>query len=886
MFVAWYQHAINHRKPIMLLQILGLMALPMLTACSLSQTGGDKNNPDATTTATTTDRVLVSASDSEKIQNDHFSDYAYYELSEAALENEKTEEYKDSEGLGKINASHAHRRNFTGKGQIISIIDTPIHIQHSDLQGSFINGYDASNGQSHSNAASCFDGCDVSHGTYIAGIISGNKNGKGIMGVAYDAKIKPIAIFDNDGNKDVTAEQFHQAIIQAAGPHIAATTNSWNSTAYSKIDHSGKTYYYARAPGNNFLNLDDTISNHRMPRDENLAWRYAIGQGTIAVFANGNHGFNSETGMIELYDNPHVAGKPTLTLKASDVFGEENANIPSFRGSYATVDDTLKGRWLTVVALDYNNKIESFSNGCGIAKEFCLAAPGFELESTFDAYGYEYLSGTSVAAPYVSGSIAVLKQAFPSLSPDEIVELLLYTATDLGEEGVDDVYGHGIINLEEALRPQGVLHIVGFDNNPLVQEGEYSLLEQSGITFASHFGGSKKQLQTGVRDDYNRSFVATPAQILRADIEFYLGDYMQNFIASDATEQVTLSNQTILSFNQPEQQQFQGQTYQWLSLQHQFSPKHKITARFHNDYKQQAIKQIGVVAAGTYFDPNSPPPIQPQFAYIRPTGDNVMQFSSIHHLSTKISIQPYIFTGEYDIGNKFEEMGVHISAYHQHSSITLGYGRLDEHQQFLGTQSFGAYAIRDQSHTGFTDISITHSLLKPNLLKPNSVNNNQRNQDRAGNIILKHDRWQGKFKRELFLHVNYTDYRTDVLMAYQDFVSINNLSANRYQIGLSGNHLIRNDDSFAIELTTKFGIRTGTLTQNSVNGYKTDGSFYNVTQHYPLSSQHRHQQLSVTYQTPLNDMMDLFTTLAYDENYQHQGGVHQTTLLSGIKAEF
>ena len=877
MFVAWYQYAINYRKPIVLLQILGFLALPMLTACSLSQTGGDTNNPDTATTATTTNRVFVSASDSEKIQNDHFSDYAYTPISKAELTDIRTKEYRNSEGLDKINASHAHLRNFTGKGQIISIIDTPIYAQHSDLQGSFINGYDASNGQSHSNAASCFDGCDVSHGTHIAGIISGNKNGKGIMGVAYDAKIKPIAIFDNDGNSDVTAEQFHQAIIQAAGPHIAATTNSWNSTAYSKINHNGKTYYYARAPGKNFLNLDDTISNHRMARDENLAWHDAIGQGTIAVFANGNHGLNSETGMVELYDNSNVAGKPVLTLKASDILGEENANIPSFRGSYAATDLTLKGRWLTVIAVDYNNKIEDFSNGCGIAKDFCLAAPGFEIESTFNADGYEYLSGTSVAAPYVSGSIAVLKQAFPSLSPDEIVELLLYTATDLGEEGVDDVYGHGIINLEEALRPQGVLHIVGFDNNPLVKEGEYSLLEQSGITFARHFGGSNTKLQTGVRDDYNRSFVATPAQIMRADIEFYLGDYMQNFIASDATEQVTLSNQTILSFNQPEQQQ----AYQWLSLQHQFSPKHQITARFHNDYKQQAINQVGVVAAGTYSDQNNPPPIQPQFAYIRPTGENVMQFSSIHHLSTTLSIQPYIFTGDYDIGNKFEEMGVNISAYHQQSSITLGYGRLDEHQQFLGTQSFGAYAIRDQSHTGFTEISITHSLLKPNLLK-----NNQSKQDRAGNIILKHDRWQGKLKRELFLHVNYTDYRTDVLMAYQDFVSINNLSANRYQIGLSGKHLIRNDDNFAIELTTKFGIRTGTLTQNSVDGYNIDGSFYNVTQDYPLATQHRHQQLSVTYQTPLNDVMDLFTTLAYDENYQHQGGVHQTTLLSGIKAEF
>ena len=876
MFGAWYKHVTHNIKSLLMPSIVAIIALLMLSACSLNRTGADNGN---TTTATTTERVFISENDAQQYSDDYYKDYTYVAISDTELANKETNEYKVSEGLEQINADHFHVRNFTGKGQVISIIDTPIHTQHDDLKGSFINGYDASNGQSNNNAARCFDDCDVSHGTHIAGIITGNKNGKGIMGIAYDAKIKPIAIFDNDGNSDVTATQFHQAILQSAGTNIAATTNSWNSTAYSKINYLNTTYYYARAPGNNFLNPDGTTIHHRMTHDENSAWRHAVGQGTIAVFANGNHGLNSETGSVELYDNPNVTGKPALTVNASDVFGEKNANIPSFRGAYAAIDKALAGRWLTVVAVDENNRIASFSNGCGIAKQFCLAAPGFEIESTFHDNSYQYRAGTSVAAPYVSGSIALLKQAFPSLSSEEIVALLLHTATDLGEEGVDDVYGHGIVNLEEALRPQGVLYIVGYDNHPMVTG---DLLNQSGITFASHFGRNKTLLQTGVRDDYNRVFVAVPAQITRADIQFYLSDYMENFTETESVEQITLSNQTILSFNQPQQQQWLTPVGQWLSLQHQFSSKHKITANYHDDYKHQAIKQVGVVAAGTYFEQNKPPPIQPQFAYIRPAGENVMQFSSIHHLSTKISIQPYIFTGDYDIGNQFEEIGVNLSVYHQQSRITLGYGRLDEHQQFLGTQSFGAYAIRDQSHTGFTDITITQSLLKPDLLKPSKYNK----QDGADNIILHNDKWQGTLRRELFLHLNYTDYRTDVAMAHPDFISIDNLSANRYQIGLSGNHLLRNHDSFAIEFATKFGIRTGSMTQNSVLGYRTDGSFYNVAQHYSLATQYRHQQLTVTYQTPLNVYMDLFTTLAYDDNYQHQDGVSQTTLLSGIKASF
>ncbi|MCH9853323.1 MAG: S8 family serine peptidase [Alphaproteobacteria bacterium] len=864
MFGAWYKHVTYNIKSLLMLSIATIIALPMFTACSFNQTGGESTNSN---TPTTTERIFVSQSDAEQYKDDYFVDYI--DVSAAELDDEKTGEYADSEGLSKIGANHFHARNFTGKGQIIAVIDTPIHIQHGDLRDSFINGYDASNGQSDNIAASCFNDCDVSHGTHIAGIITANKNGQNVMGVAYDAKIKPISIFDDQGDSDVTAAQFHQAIIQASGRNIVAMNNSWNSTAYSQIDYNGTTYYYARAPGNNFLNLEGDIVNHRMSRSENLAWRHAIGQGTIAVFANGNHGLNSLTGMVALYDNKNLEGKPTLTKNASDVFGEANANIPSFRGSYAAIDEAFAGRWLTVIAVDDKDKITDFSNGCGIAKQFCLAAPGFEIESTFHHNGYEFRAGTSVAAPYVSGSIALLKQAFPSLAPEEIVALLLHTATDLGEDGVDDVYGHGMINLREALRPQGVVQIVGFDNHPLVTG---DLLNQSGITFASHFGTNKNPLQTGVRDDYNRPFVAVPAQIIRADIEFNLSDYMQHFVNAHATEQVTLSNQTILSFNQPQQAQ-----QQWLLMKYSLSQKHKLTASHHNDYKYQAIEQVGVVAAGTYFEKNNPPPIQPQFAYIRPSGKDVMQFSSIHHLSQKISIQPYMFTGDYDIGNKFEEIGVNISVYHQQSHVTLGYGRLDEHQQFLGTQSFGAYAIRDQSHTGFTDITITQFLFN------HSTN---RKQDGADNIVLHQDKWQGRLKRDLLLHLNYTDYRTDVSMAHQDFVSIANLAANRYQIGVSGNHLLRNHDKFAITFTTKFGIRTGVITQNSVQGYRTDGSFYNVTQHYSLAAQYRHRQLNATYQTPLNEYMDLFTTIAYDDNYQHQAGLHQTTLLTGIKATF
>ncbi|WP_302789002.1 S8 family serine peptidase, partial [Escherichia coli] len=60
---------------------------------------------------------------------------------------------------------------------------------------------------------------------------------------------------------------------------------------------------------------------------------------------------------------------------------------------------------------------------------------------------YGEKTGTSMAAPMVSGAAAVLMQRFPYMTASQIASVLLTTATDLGEKGVDAVYGWGKLNL-------------------------------------------------------------------------------------------------------------------------------------------------------------------------------------------------------------------------------------------------------------------------------------------------------------------------------------------------------------------------------------------------------------------------------------------------------
>lgn len=112
----------------------------------------------------------------------------------------------------------------------------------------------------------------------------------------------------------------------------------------------------------------------------------------------------------------------------------------------------LKGHFINVVAWDTDaGELAWYSNQCGVTMNYCITAPGSGID-----VGDGLASGTSFAAPMVSGAIAVISEAFPYMTATEITQLLFVTARDLGMEGVDEVYGWGMLDLERATRPVGV----------------------------------------------------------------------------------------------------------------------------------------------------------------------------------------------------------------------------------------------------------------------------------------------------------------------------------------------------------------------------------------------------------------------------------------------
>lgn len=115
--------------------------------------------------------------------------------------------------------------------------------------------------------------------------------------------------------------------------------------------------------------------------------------------------------------------------------GNDNTSELVFPASYEQV--------VAVSAIDENDVRAEFSN-YGSYVDFC--APGINIVSTGNDGDYFMANGTSFAAPFVSGLIALMLSDNPQLTTEEVKSNLRDYAEDLGEEGLDRYYGWGLAN--------------------------------------------------------------------------------------------------------------------------------------------------------------------------------------------------------------------------------------------------------------------------------------------------------------------------------------------------------------------------------------------------------------------------------------------------------
>ncbi len=98
-----------------------------------------------------------------------------------------------SAGAAQIKAPSAWQKGAAGQRVVIAVIDTGVNASHRDLAGHVLSGYNALTGGTLTKD-------DNGHGTHVAGILGALANNTGLAGVAYNARIRPVKIFDANGN--------------------------------------------------------------------------------------------------------------------------------------------------------------------------------------------------------------------------------------------------------------------------------------------------------------------------------------------------------------------------------------------------------------------------------------------------------------------------------------------------------------------------------------------------------------------------------------------------------------------------------------------------------------------------------------------------------------
>ncbi|HEV7320364.1 MAG TPA: autotransporter domain-containing protein [Ensifer sp.] len=322
----------------------------------------------------------------------------------------RTAEFNAQWGLSAIHAEYAYMLGYDGSGIKVGVVDSGLDITHPEFAGRYAEGITY-------NPAKPWNRDIDGHGTSVASVIAANRDGVGMHGIAPGATIVSVGGMDVPGYVDFDATNYGIRKLVDQGVRI-----------------------FNNSHGGGFI-ADVTVEEIERDLKENLStYRYAVSRGALLVFSAMNEG-NAQPSVL--------AGLPHL-------FPE------------------LEDGWLAVVATG-PQQMPAWSNRCGVAMNFCLAAPGGTDGWRWDqdksewvwvgdaddilvatpGGGYTKQTGTSLAAPFVAGTAALVAQAFPYMTMVQIRQVLLGTATDYGSPGVDTVFGYGMVSAGRAVRGPG-----------------------------------------------------------------------------------------------------------------------------------------------------------------------------------------------------------------------------------------------------------------------------------------------------------------------------------------------------------------------------------------------------------------------------------------------
>jgi subtilisin family serine protease len=283
--------------------------------------------------------------------------------------------------LGVVNAPALWDLGLRGQGVVVANMDTGVDVSHPELASRWRGG---TNSWFDPNGEHPTTPTDVNgHGTWTMGVMVGGDAGGTSIGVAPDARWVAVKIFNGRGSTTSTAihRGFHRLLDPDGNPATPDAPNVVNDSWTMSVSGCN-------------LDFQPDLRNLRAA-------------GILPVFAAGNFG-PAPNSVLSPANNPEA-----FAVGATD--DTDVLDPSSSRGASA----------------------------CPLAIAPKLVAPGVGVRTT-DLYGlYAEETGTSLAAPHVAGSLALLLGAFPGLSADRQEAALEGAAVDLGPAGADNDYGFG-----------------------------------------------------------------------------------------------------------------------------------------------------------------------------------------------------------------------------------------------------------------------------------------------------------------------------------------------------------------------------------------------------------------------------------------------------------
>ena len=468
-------------------------------------------------------------------------------------------------GLGDVHAARAYARLVNkerafvapGAGVTVGVIDTGIDQGHWEFDRSRIT-------ETILPGAVDEDGTRSSHGTSVASLIVAQREGRPVPlelmqfdfhGIAWGADLKVFAIPLGSGSdapyNPITIEQLSNFDAgQAARLGVALAPEHGVDILNMSFSFEGLIENYDATALS--AALGDTIATAAQSGREDA-------DKTLLVWSAGNHhGDPCSTGTENCIDPHPYPERPTLGTSGID------ASSPGVLNALPVYVEALRSHSVSVVATQRDGTLASFSNRCGVAAQWCIAAPGAGLPVAYHGpdsdgnpgrKGYSTGSGTSYAAPLVAGGLAVLKQYFRGqLGNTEVLARLYETASvtpdpvaagarcpehldldgDRSDCELSSTHGRGRMDLDAATRPVGSVAFVSGDDLSGERTAAASSWLRGGAASGNALSAAFRGREVAVFDELHAPFWVGLDGFAHAAARPDLGDRLARFMRPEA----------------------------------------------------------------------------------------------------------------------------------------------------------------------------------------------------------------------------------------------------------------------------------------------------------------------------------------------------------------